>query len=163
MDEYAPLILLFRDPDLNRIRAAALAGPLSFDGFPYSVSFGGEIYTRAPHVLTFWDHLSLDGQQGSFVLGIRLWLTRPHDSVLLDSTFRRAQPENLSVASDFEECGIFDIHLAGSEEELQSDFAQAFGSQYYLHGSEVILALEGWSGVRYGFPIDAGVLHALNG
>lgn len=159
VDGYAPLIFLLRDPESNVIRAASVPDSafMEEDGFPHALSCRGEKFDRRPNTITFWDHLSRDGRTDSPTLGIRLYLMRPNDDVLLHAPFCTAEPGNVSVAHDL----VYDIRLADSDVELNSDSAQAFGSLYYSAASDTILALAGWGDVHYSFPIDSRALTPL--
>jgi hypothetical protein len=156
-DNYSPVIYLFRDTRSNTIRAASVRCDVPLeDGFLAALVHSGNRYDRIPSTITFWNHLSHDGNEQSPVHGICLYLMRPGDNALLDSPFCTSSPSNMRIESQV----IHEITLVPKTRELSSDSAQAFGSQYFSDGTNVIMALGGWPNVRYDFPIDERVIHA---
>lgn len=56
---------------------------------------------------------------------------------------------------------IREIELAPLPEDYGCDCAQAFGSQYYSDGSDVIIAVSGWTKADYAFPLDGQILKTV--
>jgi hypothetical protein len=153
-----PPIYLFHHTDSNTIRAglAQCCRPES-DGFATEITYDGRLFQRIPTGLTFWDHLSVDGNELSPVLGICLNLMEPDDAPLLRSPFCTSEPTNLTLVGKF----MHDIALVPLPVGYGSDSAQAFGSQYYSDGTDVIIAIGGWTEAEYGFPLDRDAVKSV--
>ena len=149
---YSPMICLYRDASVNRIKAAPV---VTQDGeFPGALTYLGQRYAGLPEVLTFWDHLSVDGKETSPVQGITLNLFAPNDSPLIESPFCTANPTNITISAG----DVRDIALGALPSSYESDCAQAFGSRYYSNGNDVLMVLGRWAGVQYDFPLEAHVI-----